>query len=817
MRSFQHTNSYKWIAVGVSAAFILVFIILGAGILVYLNQDTFLSQPSNPVSKVDTSQPTPPSTTTEKTLPTPIVMSVYTPTFVTQPCEFETYPWSTVECGYVTVPEDRYGDSADTIQLAIALYRSKSQTPAPDPIVFLQDNPGRGAIEWTTSIYPSFIAPLLAERDVIIIDQRGSGLSVPALDCPEVTDDLQENQTDDYLDRLRTCRDRLTGNGVNLATYTTAIAAADVKDIAGALGYEQINLYGIVFGARLAQVIMRDYPEIVRSAVLDSPFPLAVNHFNQAAARADHALKTLFTNCAADPQCNSAYPNLEDSFYNLAQQLNTQPATFETFNLLKNETVEITVDGTRLVDMVIKTLCCATSVSQSPQLITNIRNGDNSSFKLTFDDPSEVSNDNNIGAWLSANCTDQVAPTTMEVMEADLAAYPHLEGWAKSAAFGDPEILFAACDLWPTPPYDSQQRKPLVSDIPTLILTGEYSPTAPPYYGQQIAEKLPHSHFFNFVGLGHTPSLNAIEQCPLAIAVSFLHNPVVPPDSNCLTEMKHPPFIVPPEEIVLESFVDNLQGLTGLAPVNWIDNTMGTYFRSNDQQVDATSLVIQTNAATPGQWIQSLNESYGGVGLDPPLQESFDVRRANGLTWKLYTGGWSDYLVDVALTQTGEQTLLVALFSHPNDRLHLYNNLLVPVIEALTPVDWEPAKAATAPQAELVSGTCKFVSEERLSADQGETVSTLGIYYYNGPDEAPLTMKSVVFVTVMGLSELPSTLTIHGDTYTLSKEGVSSYPIDSAQIEASGQPLPPIVDVLFTSIEPDIEEPITLTLGGKGP
>src|SRR6185503_15624183 len=97
--------------------------------------------------------------------------------------------------------------------------------------------------------------------------------------------------------------------GVDPASATSAENAADVNDLRLALGYDQWNLYGVSYGTRLALTVVRDYPQSVRSVILDSVYPLQVNLYTDLPENFDRALKVLFETCAADADCSSTYPD----------------------------------------------------------------------------------------------------------------------------------------------------------------------------------------------------------------------------------------------------------------------------------------------------------------------------------------------------------------------------------------------------------------------------------------------------------------------------------------------------------------------------
>jgi len=233
--------------------------------------------PKMPVSELQL--PSVPPTTA----PTQQAIQNYTPSFQSTACQFKVPDQIQVTCGFVEVPEDRRGDIKDTIHVAVAVFHSTSSTPKPDPILYLQGGPGDKAIDWIVNNFQTMVLPYLVERDFIVFDPRGVGYSEPRFDCDEFkTTYLQDlegkipaaQKVSYYQGALLGCKNNLVRAGVNLSAYTSIDIAADAKDILVALGYQQANLYSISYGTRIGQLLMRDYPQFVRSAILDSVVPI---------------------------------------------------------------------------------------------------------------------------------------------------------------------------------------------------------------------------------------------------------------------------------------------------------------------------------------------------------------------------------------------------------------------------------------------------------------------------------------------------------------------------------------------------------------
>jgi len=212
-----------------------------------------------------------------------------------------------IECGYFTVPED-WEDSSNTnvVDLMVVTLSSRSATPLADPIFFLEGGPGGSA---TLGVDVWYQLPLLDNRDMILFDQRGTGFSIPSLDCAGI------DEAEDTEAIVTDCRNNLANQGIDLSSYTSEYSANDVNAMREAFGYDQINLVGISYGTRLGLTIIRDYPEIVRSAVLDSVYPPNINTSERSVPDLYDILQDVFADCAADSACNAAFPDLQTRFW----------------------------------------------------------------------------------------------------------------------------------------------------------------------------------------------------------------------------------------------------------------------------------------------------------------------------------------------------------------------------------------------------------------------------------------------------------------------------------------------------------------------
>jgi pimeloyl-ACP methyl ester carboxylesterase len=235
------------------------------------------------------------------------------------------------KCGYLVVHENQRAKQGKTIRLPFAIMKSDSPTPLADPILYTGGGPGSSSIGMVNN--RGYI-PYLKNRDFIVFEQRGTRYAQPNLECPEVNEARLEtakaNLTRPEAERLLlkavgSCRERLVRDGVNLSAYNSAASATDIETLRRLLGYVKWNLYGQSYSTRLMLTVMRDYPEGIRSVLLDSVLPPSVNYDETSVDNVMRSLNLMFSACKADAACSTEYSNLEEQFYSLVQRLDEKP------------------------------------------------------------------------------------------------------------------------------------------------------------------------------------------------------------------------------------------------------------------------------------------------------------------------------------------------------------------------------------------------------------------------------------------------------------------------------------------------------------
>ncbi len=473
---------------------------------------------------------------------TAVLADEHFPRFEPDACSFGEV--ARIECGWVVVPEDYAEPDGKTIRLAVAILKTNNRNPAPDPIVYLSGGPGGGVVEFAP-LQSTFMVDMLLNRDLILFDQRGSGLSQPALDCPELLEMVfqqTELSAEEKLQPVSECYERLEKEGVNLPAYNTLNNAADVDSLRTALGYEQINLLGGSYGTRLALTIMRNHPDGIRSVILDSSVPAQQNTFVSIGENFDHALQTLQDGCNADLLCRAFYPDIRGTYYQLFDQLNESPISFEIKNPLTQQFQTVYVDGYGLADMVFMGLYSRDSIQRVPATLYSTLNGDYTILESVAQPPIQTSSMLSYGMFFSMMCADSTANISQEQIIDAADQYPEAIAMRQSILG---EYGFGACALWNVPPVTNNSA-PVISDIPTLVLAGQYDPITPPAWGQQVAENLSNSFFIEFPGVGHGVTNNP---CPMNFAAAFIDDPTRQPTSGCVENMRSLQFVIGSDRI----------------------------------------------------------------------------------------------------------------------------------------------------------------------------------------------------------------------------------------------------------------------------
>ncbi len=417
------------------------------------------------------------------------------PTIAMAPCQLSAVGMSEAveaRCGTLAVYEDQAAQSGRMIDLRIVLVSAIGRAPQPDPLVLLAGGPGQAASEAFAPLIAA-LGPINQERDLLLVDQRGTGGS-NRLACPSATNDLSAELDDAAtLSWAKACLETLDGNP---ALYTTAIAALDLDQVRAALGYERLNLLGVSYGTRMALSYAKLFPERVRALVLDGVVPQDAALGVDFALYGQQALDLIFARCATDPACAAAFPNLRATFSGLLERLEREPALVRLSDPQTGVATELRLTRT-MVAATVQTLSYAPETAALLPLLIHRASVEGDLAPLAAQMliiNGQLGESIALGMRLAVMCTEDVP-----FYPADTAAQ------ASTSYMGDYVVrqLSLACASWPRATIAADAKEPVASDVPTLLLSGEADPVTPPASAERAARTLSNHLHIVVPGQGH--------------------------------------------------------------------------------------------------------------------------------------------------------------------------------------------------------------------------------------------------------------------------------------------------------------------------
>lgn len=440
-------------------------------------------------------------------------------------------------CGTLEVWEDREEQRGRRIPIRIVVFPARSPAPARDPLFVLAGGPGQSATELAGALIADF-AFAHATRDVVFVDQRGTGGSNP-LHCPlgESLNDIIQSVAvgvDADLPAVERCRDALQQRA-DLRLYTTPIAMDDLDEVRAKLGYERINLFGASYGSRAALVYIRQHPGRVRSAILRGLAPVDLKLPLTVVPDSERALNRLLGACDADDACASAYPMLEESLKAVIARLRREPAIVRATDPRDGAAHDVRVDDQVFGTTIFFLLFATEWARDIPRIIHAARGGDYTPLAAVL--PLNLSTALPVywGMRRSVLCSEDVTLTTeSEVRQASDAS---VVGDASNLG------LLASCGLWPTRALPKEYFNPVESSVPILAISGVEDPVLPPHRADAALRTLPQATHVVVPGVAHGPLFPG---CVPNLAARFLNQGSAEPlDTSCARETRRPSFALP--------------------------------------------------------------------------------------------------------------------------------------------------------------------------------------------------------------------------------------------------------------------------------
>jgi pimeloyl-ACP methyl ester carboxylesterase len=379
------------------------------------------------------------------------------------------------QCATLWVPADPDDPDGEQLELAVTRIPALAATPLPDPITLIQGGPGGSSIDLYLSMRGA-LTGLRRNRDVIVMDQRGTGRSMAGLSCESPDDvNFQVAGPEMIRDLLDACLAQIERDP---RFYTTSLAVRDLEALREAYAIESWNIYGVSYGTRVAQHYVRRYPDRVRSVILDGSLPAATVLGPYIAVAMQDAFDEILARCEQDSGCSARFGDVKRKFAELRERLATEDIRVGRVDRDTGETYEVplTIDVlnglTRLMSY------SSTTAALLPLTIDEAHAGRYGALvnqaELVF---TQLDNSLNIAMHNNVICSE------------DWPRFDPANAPDTSATFiGDVMIagFETICSLWPAGPVDPDFSAPLHTDVPVLFMSGSADPATPAEFVDEI-------------------------------------------------------------------------------------------------------------------------------------------------------------------------------------------------------------------------------------------------------------------------------------------------------------------------------------------
>jgi len=434
------------------------------------------------------------------------------------------------KCGQLPVPENPDDSGGKKINLAIAVLPAIRRNSSPDPLFFLTGGPGQAASESFVQMY-NFFLNINQKRDIVLVDQRGTGKSNP-LRCeyPPTADYSPEFELSPFLESC------LKSIDAEPQFYTTEIAMQDLDIVREALGYEKINIYGLSYGTRAGLNYLRMYPERVRSIILDGVAPPQISLGLSVAKDAERSLNLIFHRCQSEPSCNENFPDVAIAFDEILANLEKSPASLRISHPVSGKMIDLIftkdmfTNAIRLLTYAPETAALIPLIIHSAAVEQDYSLLASQYLMVIGSLNSSIAN----GMGYSVLCSEDVAfYSPEEAHQANVDSY-----------IGDSQTdaLFEICKVWPHGQISVEFKEAVHSSVPILLLSGEYDPVTPPEFADLASETLSNSLNLVINGQGHNVFIRG---CVWRLGTDFIETARFDNfDHSCLDKIEPFPFFI---------------------------------------------------------------------------------------------------------------------------------------------------------------------------------------------------------------------------------------------------------------------------------
>lgn len=439
-------------------------------------------------------------------------------------------------CGKLEVFEDRSAGTGRKIEINIVVYPATGRNKASDPYFYIPGGPGSSATEDAPYVAAE-LTKIREKRDLVFVDQRGTGGS-NQLYCEL----FNPNDVRSYLAHwnppaaVRACRNNLE-KSANLKLYTTSIAMDDFDEVRRALGYEKINLGGTSYGTRAVMAYVKQHGSSVRTVSLHGISPFDQTIPRDFPGHTQRALEGVLNECLADAECRATFPDIRKNERDVLEKLKKGPLEVK----VKVDDKELTVKLSRdLAAEAIRYMLYSSAAAGRIPLILNEASQGNfrplAEAAIFF--RRAIVATGATGLYLSVTCAE------------DLPFIKANEGLnAEETFLGSYRLRQQreACAEWPSSEVSRSYFKPVRSDVPALIYSGQWDPVTPPEYGDRLAKNLSNSLHLVVPSGGHGFGGLAGLECLQSISDRFVESGTTRGiDTSCVSSIKRPGFQLKP-------------------------------------------------------------------------------------------------------------------------------------------------------------------------------------------------------------------------------------------------------------------------------
>ncbi len=456
-------------------------------------------------------------------------------------CWFERPWWRPVHCGrFHTAPVP--GAQPQRFSLPVVYLPQYAWARRGPPVQYIAGGPGGAA--WLDTDQAGFWLDWLDATDwpgdLVLYDQRGVGLSQPALSCPELRELRREllplpSQAEELYRRTqiatRACHDRLRADGIDLSRFTTRHNAADAVDLMRAMGLAQWDLYGVSYGTRVALEIMRGAPAELRAVVLDSPYPPQVNAELADAWLLQRALELFGRICELTDACSSSPDELNATLERALARVDRELLRISVPDPDDGGDLAVVYGDEDLAWLLFEAFYRWDVIPDLPAAVAALAEGRlDVTMRRLIEDSVAASLDDTISDPVAASvdCHDTAAIDQR-------AAQRQLERYPRVSAIKRHDWAYHACRFWSSGEASVDFQAPVHSDVPTLILAGEFDPVTPPEWAEQAAASLSRAEVLIFPAIGH--GVLDSDLCAATVVRAFYADPRDPRPPACLGQL----------------------------------------------------------------------------------------------------------------------------------------------------------------------------------------------------------------------------------------------------------------------------------------